>query len=153
MSKRAIAILVGMVALGLLAGCGDSDDGATGSEGEPVSKAVFVKEANEICKETGKKINEGANEAVEQGEGSEAEQLIGVITDVAVPLLETEIEELRALGIPTEGEEQVNAYLENLEEIVEGARNDPAKFGRTEDPYEKAQDHGDPYGLTRCPVA
>ena len=74
-----------------------------------------------------------------------------IVDEVMVPSIEKEIEELRALGIPTGGEERVGAMIDALEEGKETAERNPEAVNANSDAiFGIASRLAGEYGLEVC---
>lgn len=151
--RNSIAILiVASVAVGLLvAGCGSGDDGA-----QQIDKATFVKQANEICERTSGKAAANfraflAKGTVKSFSNSQATKVL--IEKTLVPSLETELKEIRALGIPTESKKEAQAFLAAAQKMVEKARANPIAFDSSYNPYEAVEVAGTRFGVSKCPIS
>ena len=131
-----------------------SGKGATPSGG--LSKTEFVKRANAIC-EKGKKQSLGKMQAYVKREAGGSKQaspalLVKAIKAVFIPGLETQIEEIRALGAPPGDEETVEAFLASLEEGVDAVNEASggsagAAFGQS---FKRSGKLAREYGLNAC---
>ena len=157
-----MAIAAALTALLLAAGCGSDDDSATGSsDGEvtvetgSLSKAKFVEQANAICQKTKDQFNKEAAQFVEQvskkppkpTEGSPEEKLV---EKAVVPNYQNEVDEISALGAPSGDEKEVTAFLEALQQVVDGASEEPASFVQSGGSFGKAPKLAKAYGLSGC---
>ena len=134
----------------LVAGCGGGDD----SSGESISKEEFIAKADAICKQGNERMEAGfakrlkGVKSLNKLKKGEYEQLI---SEVMVPSLEKEIEELRALGVPEGDEERVEAMLAALEEGQETAERNPAAVNASSDAvFGIASRLASEYGLEVC---
>jgi hypothetical protein len=116
-----IGVLLGVGLI--IAGCG-GDDSNAGS----ISKAEFVKKAEAVCKKGNKRM-EGAlagflheNKNIQNASKVAYEELL---EKIVLPSLKRELREIRAIGVPSDGEERVEAMVAALEEGVETAEEDP----------------------------
>jgi hypothetical protein len=172
-----IAIAVGLIGLVFAAGCGDDDettandsgsntpaqttDGETtdGGSGEDEAtdeeeveggsdKAEFVAQANALCEERVKEIQDKGQKAFEklfnlpEKEGAEK---LG--QQVLAPILSKELRELKALEQPAGDEEELNAFYAELEKVIDyfSANPQPGAY-----PYNKAENLAARYGIDRC---
>lgn len=152
MSKRLIALLVGAMAVAMVAaGCGgDGDDDSS------LTKAQFVKQGNAICAAGNKKM-EGEFEAFakehnlsEKKAPSEA-QFTELAEQIIVPGVSTQVEELRGLPAPSGDEEQVDEILTAAEDAVAETEDDPSSVADEKtDPFAEANKLARAYGLTTC---
>ncbi len=147
----AAAALLGSVAI--LMGCGGSDASAP-----PIAKALFVKKASAICAGLNESVSEDGVEALreiesETGKTGRAAEAV-YVPQWLVPTEENEIEELKALGTPKVDEDQLNAFYEAFEEVVEIAKNDPHRYlylqVNFKHPYKKAEALATEYGIEGC---
>jgi hypothetical protein len=144
--------LLGAVALSALlaalAGCGSSsgDDAPT--------KTEFIAKADVICRETDKrqttKFNAYVKENGEDGSKAGQEELV---KEVGLPEIATELEELRALGVPEGDEDEVNAIFDGAEEALEKAEEDPGTvLQTTTDPFSDVEKLAKDYGFKECGI-
>jgi hypothetical protein len=125
LSKRLIAVLVGVFAIGaLVAGCGGGSDStgseSTGSEsGTALTKAEFISQGDAICEQGNEEIEAGAEEFAEENEidtqNPKTAQQEELVSEVIVPNLKKQAEEIDALGAPSGEEAEVEAIVEALE--------------------------------------
>lgn len=138
-----------MLAL-LVAGCG-------GGGSDSIDKAAFVEQANRICQETTKEMQAKIVSVAKKEPGANQDQTnLILMRGTVIPAFQSELEEIRALGIPGEGKPEAQAFLRTLQKAVDGLAANPAnllenKRGRS--PFEPAELAGARYGLTECPIA
>lgn len=150
--KRLIALGAAVLAACLVAvGCGGGgDDASTAS----LTKAEFIKQANAVCKKGEEQIETDFAAYVKGHEDirkpTEAD-FSKLVDSVLVPNAEKEIEDLRALGLPSGDEDQVEAILEAREESVEAAEDEPEVVVKDgEKVFGKASELAISYGLEDC---
>jgi hypothetical protein len=139
-----------MVVALIVAGCG----GGNSSSGPTISKAVFIKKADAICKGSIERIEKSfvgylrkSGGGIHPGKAAE-EELVG---KVLVPSVKREAKELRALGAPSGDEDRVDAIIGALEEGVETAESDPkAVTASSEVVFGIASRLAKEYGLEAC---
>jgi hypothetical protein len=130
LSVRLSAMLILVLAMTAIAsGCGGGG-GADDASTAPISKAEFIKKADAICTEGGKRTQAKFAAFAKENKISEGEELTtaqweGAGTEVIVPALERQAEEVRQLGIPVGDEAQIEGFLEGVEEAVEKIEEDP----------------------------
>jgi hypothetical protein len=143
------------------ASSGGSAEGSGESESSSIDKATFVAQADEICEQTSGKLAAEVTAILQTADakpnndtfkGRTATQVTMVKTAL-IPGLEAELEEIRELGIPSEGEQQVQAFLKSIQKVIDKAEANPADFAVSPSPYEGAELAGRRYGLTECPIA
>jgi hypothetical protein len=151
---KTVTLALSLLVLGLLAvGCGGGDSGS--AEGS-IDKAAFVSQADAICKKaSGRMFAElralGKGKNLKAGPGGEAETT--VVTKVAIPVLEDELEEIRALGIPSEGKPQVEAFLGAMRKMISSAQAAPETFlADASGSYENARLASGQVGMSACPA-
>jgi hypothetical protein len=154
LTTRLIALLAAVTTIALLvAGCGSSDDSTTDAadNGETLTKAEFVKQANAICAGGNKEIENGFEELAEEEGISEKkppseEFQEEAIESVVIPGVQSQLDEIRALGFP---DDEAEAIVESAEEDLEEAEEDPKTLGET-DGFKETNKEARAYGLTVC---
>lgn len=137
----------------MLAGCGESD--STADVAAPIPKAEFVKKANAICAQANQELAEIAEKFTQEKNLSEKNRPTDAqVTELAtrsLPPIKRQVEELRALGVPTGDEQQVDEFLSAAEEAVEKGEQDPAAlYGANGGAFAKANRLATDYGLDKC---
>jgi len=139
--------------LATMVGCGGSGESSTPT----IAKAAFIKQATAICERTSESVNAEGFEALQEleessgetGRAAEAE----FIPEWLVPALETEIEELRGLGTPSDGD-RVDAIYGSLEEVINLAESNPKRYlyeqANFKHPYKEAEKLATAYGIPEC---
>lgn len=131
----------------LATGCGSSD-------GDSIDKETFVQRAEVICKKaSGRLAAKTKAQAQEEFNTSPTQSAIRIITTIAAPVLEVELRELRALGLPSEDREQVESFLTSLQQSVASAKSKPVAFANgSSPPYEAAELASQRLGMPACPI-
>jgi hypothetical protein len=144
-------------------GCGDSEEDGSGDAAgttPTIGKAEFIKKADAICSRTSGKIAETTSNALAKFADDPAalkEGMADVVPTLFVPRVEEEIAEIRSLGSPPGDEDQIDAFLNALQAVVDQAEEDPEAFARAdftspaENPYQEADELADKYGFKKCP--
>ena len=150
MSKRAMAMLAGVVVLAMLVGgCGGGGD-----EEESLTKAQYAKQGSKICAKEGEKVGDDLTAYGKKHDLSEKvskEETAKLIETVIFPGFEAELEGLRELPPPEGEEEKVEAMLTQFEKGLDEGAEDPASFFEIEKgEFEKATDAMDKYGVKGC---
>jgi hypothetical protein len=141
----AVVLLVGACAL---AGCGDDDDA--------LSEEEFLQQGNAICAAGNDRLDAAFGELdLEEGEEPTAEQMGALVSDVFVPDVQSQIDDVRALEPPDELADTVEQFLDDaqtaLDELEQQAADDPsALFSGDEDPFAEVNAQADDIGLTEC---
>lgn len=154
--RPSLAVAVaGFATLLLLAGCGGSDsssDGAAPSASDSpsaLSKADFIAQADAICKAGNAKLSEASSTLTAT---STQEDFEAFVTDVAIPDLQSQHDELAALGVPAGDEDTISTMLGNLQTAIDDISADPSKMLTSSgvSPFEDANQLAQSYGLTEC---
>lgn len=159
MGIRLAPILIAVVAALVVAGCG-GDDGndTTTSSTSSLTKQQFVREANQICKQTDDKIERASKQFFadappdEEAPPAEIEQFA---KQTALPAIEDEIDRIRALGAPQGDEDEVKAILDAAQEGLDKLEQDPDEIaqGGAAPALEKFDKLAGDYGLDKCAEA
>jgi hypothetical protein len=126
LNTRLVASAVAVLAVAVfIAGCGGGDDDATAS----ISKAQFIKKADAACSQSAEQVQVELAALLKENDFSlnethSAAESSGLVA-VLASSLETQVEEIRALGVPDGDEDEVEAILTAFEEGVEKAEEDP----------------------------
>lgn len=162
MSTRLIAILLGALAIAALAaGCGGDDNDDTTVEttasdsGPALAKAEFIKQGDEICLAASTDYGEGIEDFLEEeglSEGDEptAEQEEELISEIVLPRIDTEMEELRELGPPEGEENRVDEIFTGVEEVVAEGEDDPSTVIGSENPFAEPNAKAKAFGFEVC---
>lgn len=163
LTRIPLLLIVSLAAALITAGCGDDDEetttttteatatGATGATGAGGSE--FVQQADQICREGNKEINTEAQDFFggSQQEPPPAEQE-KFATDVLVPNIEQQIEDVSALT-PPEGEEDLfDEFIDQARSDLDEAKSDPSLLlGQTgDDPFAETNELATELGLKVC---
>ena len=158
MRRKTVGALVCALALGLLAaGCGGDDDGdgsaqdgATTVEGE-LSKPRYIAEGDRICAEGTARI---AREALDRyGDAQPSlEQVDEFSGDVVAPVLQEQVDQLRALPPPKGDDETVAAIWDAVQDGIDALREDPSLLAEpaTGGAFDEANGLAQEYGFRQC---
>lgn len=136
----AAALAIVLAAL-LVAGCGSSSS-------DPITKAEFVKQGNEICKEASKEREEDLEAATdESGEGEE----IANYVEVALGSIENMASELSGLEPPAAQKKQSEKLVQELEGEIEALQASPEK-PITSSSFKDANAAAEQAGLPACTI-
>ena len=130
----------------VLVSCGDDDDTDTSTTATALSKAEFLQQGNAICAKGNKAVDQLANQTFEANQEPTDAQ-IEQFAKQAAPLIQQQIDGIRALGAPAGDEAQVNAILDDAQAALDKLEQDPLAKG---DPFTKANQEAKAYGLTAC---
>lgn len=127
----------------LFAACGGGDEAP---EPEPITKAEFVTQAEEICSEGNEELEAAAQEFSAQPSEEEITQFA---EDELVPNLQQQHDDIAELGAPEGDEDEVQAILDSLQEGIDAVEAEPASLLEG-DPLAEASDLAEAYGLPKC---
>lgn len=150
MFGRYRSLALGATAILLAGGCG-------GSQGEPLSKGAFVKRANAICKADRRKYVAEVLGLYRraQREGKSRQRVSRTAaSSFTVPRLQAQTDEVRALNPPRSDQDQVDAILNAVEEVLEEAKEEPRRFvqrlAHFQRPFHEAHELAKAYGIQAC---
>ena len=148
----AILVIVGLVA----AACGSD---------EALTKAEYIEQGNAICAISNAQI-EGVFEEVfadfpDEPAQEQLSEFFGEISARFIPIMETQVADLRELAAPKEDKETLKVLLDDVEAVVEeagqlaedAAAGDQAAIDRidsSDDPFADVNRRSQEYGLTVC---
>jgi hypothetical protein len=148
LNKALLAALAALVALAaLIAGCGGGD--STTDETVTLTKTEFIKQGDAICKEGNDRSEKEAEEFAEENgfklEKASKDQIEEAVSEVLVPNLNQQAEELGELGAPEGDEEQIEKIVVSLEKAAGEIEDEPGAIfeGKVlKGPSELADDYG-----------
>ncbi|MDX6622181.1 MAG: hypothetical protein QOE75_113 [Solirubrobacterales bacterium] len=159
---KLITISIGLSAIVvLLVGCGGdgggdptADSSLSDTEAPALSKAEFIERGDEICKRTDRR--QAARYKVyraENGEDTSKQGQEALVTEIGLPTIREEIEELRALGAPAGDEQAVEAILDAAEAAADEAEADPGSVLETSaSPFDEVDAMAEAYGFKACGI-
>jgi len=139
----------------LAAGCGSSGDEVKVETGS-LSKAAFIAKANAICKAvrtefTNDYVKFVKSRKAKKYDSQSTEDFLGELIETVVqPHFESEIDQISALGVPSDYAPQVESYVEAVQEEVDEAQNEPTKLTESSAPFGKAIATAEKAGLDGC---
>ncbi len=154
---RSISVLVVVAALvAIPVGCGDDgDDSATTLETSSLTKAEFVKRANAICNESiadvGKQLEDYLVDRQNSKKGAD-ELAADALRAIALPAIETQLEEIEELGAPDGEQKEIEAFLTAQQRSVEQLeqRQNVSLSTDLEPAFRQAGKLARQYGLSSC---
>jgi hypothetical protein len=154
-SKRLVALLAALVALAVIAaGCGSGGGGTETTSS--LSKAEFVKKGNAICAKGNEEFEEGFEEFakehhINKNKKPTKAQINEVAEEVLLPVARQEVQTIRDLGLPSEGEEEADKVLKAAEKGIEAGEANPSSLAtETGGPFKEANKLAREFGLTKC---
>lgn len=160
---RASAALLAVTATLLLSACGGDEGGDSGEAGtEPTTTSAqapdpasltpeqraFIAQADAICRRGDAAIDK----AGQRFAGTSGEKVDELVRTVIVPGTQKEIEQLRALEPPPGDTEQVNAFIDTLEQGFDQLAADPRQLagGEALQTIIEARKLAFEYGMVDC---
>lgn len=147
MRKSAYALAALLLATGVAAGCGGEDD-------EALSKSDYIEQGDEICRESGERIDAAAEKTfadLGRNERPSVEQITPFVEDTLVPEVEKQISGLRDLAAPEEDEDKLNEIYDGVEEAANRVEEDPGLLlEEGADPFEEPNTAAQEYGFKVC---
>jgi hypothetical protein len=149
--KQAGVLAALLVALAVIVtGCGGSS-----STTAAITKAEFVKKGNAICTAGNERVQKEVNSYIgksglKEGEEPSKAQDEELAETILLPSVSQEVEEIKALGIPSEEGEGAEAVIESAEESIAKGEEDPAAVISSENTFAKTNKLAHDYGLTVC---
>lgn len=138
-------------------GGGQQDGGGSGGDAANGAKAEFVEAANGICQESVQEVTSNAFPILRKAAGKslkarEAAE-VRLASSILIPALQSEVDRIRELDVPEGDEEQVEAILDAIQEIVDKGEANPASLaqGNEPEPYADAAKLAEGYGIGSCP--
>jgi len=148
---RSAAALVFAAVVALLAACGGNGSSDTS---EPLSKAEYQKQANQICKKGGKEKDQAVREGLEEippkelaGEATPANSR--KLSEKALPAFEKVVTELGELTPPVKDKATVEDFMAELEAAAAKTEANPLLLAEG-DPFGKGAAAARAYGLKDC---
>ena len=155
MSKRLIALLAGVMAIAIVAaGCGSSSDDT--DTVVVLTKTEFIEQGDAICAKGSKQIEKEADEFAEDNdvdtENPTKEDQEEVITTVVGPALQTQADELSALGTPEGEEDTIAAIVDALEAGAAELEDNPGSLLEESGtgPLDEAEKLATEFGFKEC---
>lgn len=134
--------LAGVLAAGLAAaGCGSSSPAKSA-----LSKPQFLARANAICAEGNKKTESAGNSL---GNKPSPAQVSSYVRETLAPIIQSQIDGVRALGAPSGQQATVTHMLDVAQEDLNRAKSHPNAMANG-NPFADFDALAHPYGLTEC---
>lgn len=141
-----MGLAAAVVAIGV-AGCGGDDSSTSStSTAAALTQEEFVAQGNEICAAGNKELDAAGND-VFSGNASQAE-VEQFATDALVPNIQGQIDDIRALQPPADQADQVTAFLDQAQSILDGVEADPSSIQG--DPFAPVNKMATALGLDQC---
>jgi hypothetical protein len=149
--KAAAISLAAVLSVGLAAaGCGSSKKTATTPA---LTKAQFLAQGNAICTE-GNQKSKALQTALEKLVGNKAPsaaQITGYVNGSFVPLIQMQIDRIKALGAPAGEQATVASMLALAQTDLDKVKSDPKLLlSEKSNPFADFASSAHAYGLTAC---
>ncbi len=132
--------------VGLVVGCGGSNSTTTSTAA--LSKSAYLAKANAICN-AGNEKQQAGQKAL--GKNPSQAQLMTYVTGTQVPNIQSQIDQIKALGAPSGDQAVVNKYLATAQADLNRVKSDPSLiYSGKSDPFADFAAIAHPYGLTAC---
>src|ERR1700761_5343085 len=152
--KLSLAVLFGAL---VVAGCGSTsgdDSSSTAQPPPPPTKSRFLEEADAICSATDIAQTDALKKYVKKHLAAKTQEAAErqFVLKVALPMVQTEAEEVGALVTPTADEQEVQKVVSTLETAVEEAEAEPERLlkGPSESPFTGVEKLARAYGFKAC---
>lgn len=138
-----------MLIVGLsVAGCGSSSKSSTTST-TAITKTAFLAKGNAICTKGSQKLN--AAQKVFGNKKPSQTQLTSYVKTSFTPIIQGQIDGIRALGAPAGDGATVTKLLASAQKGLNTVKSHPALIaGGGPDPFANFRTLAHPYGLTAC---
>ena len=151
--RSLLLVPAALLAIGL-AGCSDDEGPASGDSsvpGEPISQEAFLEQANQVCRDGNQALAAATADLADDLSPDDAEAIADFATNVYVPNIRQQLEDIRAIGFPPGEEDTIEGLLTDAEAALAEVETDPAAafLGGT-DPFADVNPELEAYGLTEC---
>jgi len=122
MKRNALLLLASVLAVALMAaGCGGDDDNGDATTAS-LTKPEWIAKADAVCKQGNQQINQAASQTFGKQEPSDSE-VQQFQTDTVLPNVQSQVDQIRALGAPSGDEDQVNKILDTVQADIDKAKS------------------------------
>jgi hypothetical protein len=124
MKRNSLCLLgLALAAASIVAGCGSSsDDNSTTTAS--LTKAEWTAKADAICAAGNQQTNQAANQQFGNQRPS-ADQIQTFVTGTIIPSIQGQVDQIKALGAPSEIQQQVNSMIGLVQADLDKAKADP----------------------------
>jgi hypothetical protein len=141
-----LAVAIALALGGIAAGCGGSSDDNSTSTTAAISKADFLAQGNQICKQGNDEINTAGKQL---GNSVNEQQLEDFAANTVVPSIQKQIDGIKALGAPAGEEAQVNQLVSTAQADLDKLKADPSQI-KDDGLFKDANQQANTIGLTEC---
>lgn len=146
MNRIAAALTLALLSTAVAVGCGGSDDETSSTPAPASTKQELVQQADQICEEGDKPIDQAAQETFSSGRPSpeQMEQFANTL----IPAVQGQIDKLGGLTPPAEEEQQFSKFLDTAQQELDAVEEDPSKL--SEKSFSEAESQAKQLGFQRC---
>lgn len=153
MARLLSAMLVALLGLAPLTGCGDDgDDPPSKQEMRQAAyeerRAAYVEEADARCRRIAQRIRREIDPYLRRAEDSP--RAAAELVEAMAPRVEYEVRAIRILVLPNRDVEEVLAFLSAWYDDVQRAKRDPVAFVEAEGSFPEAEKLARRFGFEGC---
>jgi len=142
--NASIATAAVVVIAAIAAGCGGSSDSTSTTS---LTKAEWVAKADAICAKGSQAINAAANQQFGNRKPTAAD-LNQFTAQTVIPSTQSQVNQIKALGAPSEIQSQVNDLIAKVQADLDKVKSDPTKITNTS--FADANAAANALGLKSC---
>lgn len=122
-----------------------------GSEEESLSKAEYIKQGDATCKKGNARLLKAAKAFGDLGPSKPKPAKVEAYTrDTLVPVIRSQIEDLRALSAPEGDADRLDKLYDEAEKALDEVEADPMVVLRVTNPFAEASKQAKDYGFKEC---
>ena len=154
MRRQRLLIAGALVGFALLAGgCGGGvAERSTSSQG--LTKAAFIKRADQICERTDKVQNAALQSYIAKQSGGTPNETVNeaAVLVAGLPPIRTEARKIHALLVPAGDEDEIQAIVDGIEEAIKKGEKDPGSLvnSKSAGPFDAVGKLARDYGFKAC---
>jgi hypothetical protein len=149
----AIAVAATLMLGALATGCGSSSKhAASTATTPPLTKAQFLAQGNAICSEGNQKLAvlQKALEKTFANRTPSPAQIVGYVNTTFAPIIQGQVDRLRALRAPAGEQAKVTSLLELAQADLNKVKSKPEQLISERHPFANFARAAHAYGLTAC---
>jgi basic membrane lipoprotein Med (substrate-binding protein (PBP1-ABC) superfamily) len=162
--RFALLALVAAIAALAVAGCGGGDEsststtaGASGASGAsgPLTVDQWATQADQICAQGDKDQNAAVKQFFQENGISTDQQptdaqIDQLANDVIIPNIQQQIDAVKALPVPEDDAEKIQAFLDQAQSDLDKLKSDPSVLTQGGEPFAETQQIARDLGLDNC---
>lgn len=150
------AVALAVIAMGC--GGGDDEDGSDGGEATasaPLSKSEYIKQVDAVCAKGGKESEAEftrfvKSKAIAKGQQLNADQIAEVGSDILVPALKKQADQIAALEPPPADVDQIDEYFTGIDAAIRELEENPEEAKFTAKLFADTDKIAQKYGFKVC---